>query len=1107
MTIRVIARCLLAALMLLAAVPAANAQNTGQIAGTIKDSSGGVLPGVTVTITNVGTGITRNTVTDEHGAFVVTNLPVGSYSVSAELQGFRKAERRGFELTADGRLTADLTLGVGAMTETVEVQAVRGETVNRTSGEISRVIDGAQVRELALSGRNYLELASLIPGAVQIDDDQMALTTSLGTGGTIINGSRGNTNSLMVDGGFNLDSGSNASQINNVGLDFIDQVNVKTSNFSAEYGRNSGAAINVVTKSGTNRYAGSVFDTIRSDKFDAANYFSPKDANGKRIKGKLDFKDAGFAFGGPIQKNRLFFFGGTEYKNLSRVDGPFRRTMPTQAELSGDFSARAVINDPLTGQPFPGNVIPANRITTDGKAIANVYRAMLDRALQFSNTPVANNATYQLDFPYKSREDIVRVDYRATDSQRVYVRYLHDMYDLVEPRGTFIGADLPTISTNRKRPAYGYQVGHSWVLRSNLINDAKVNGSWNGQRVPPFGDAWKRDTYGFAFPQVFDRGRYDEGIPDVTISNFSNSSLTGPSQSLLSPTTDITMTDTLSWLKDRHTIKTGVIVTRNRKDQNGRLAHTGNVTFNPNGNTNTTGNALADALLGNFRTYSEGGDDPLGFFRFTQFGAYATDTWRVRNNVSIEAGLRYELASPHYTMQNNIANFDPALYDPKLAAVLNPNGTIANVGIDRYTGMITGGNGVTADFTNRVSVDPKAAALIPTGAPRGLYQTYNLWMPRVSAAYTLNDLTVIRAGMGVFYDKPEGNVIFSQVNLPPFVPSVSVENGNLSNPLAGRAAAESVLGTVNAIQPDMKIPRQTNFSVSVQRELPGGHFGEVAYVGNRGRNQLWFPEINNPSFDALVANAALPAAQRANNNFLRPFKGYSSIRQRRSDAFSDYNGLQLYLNKRQGIIRYTVSYTLSKATGNASGIGDNPEDAFNKEFMTGPLSFDRRHAMINTFTYAPTLFRERKDLVGQALGGWEFSGKVRWQSGQYLTVTGNTSTGTRRADYVGGDIDLDQRSAEKWFNTSVFVAAPDIRRGNATVGQVQGPHFYRWDLSLRKKFFVLGQKNVEFRADAFNAFNRVNYNNPQIVVTNTNFGTITTAKTPRELQFSLRFEF
>src|SRR4051812_6003126 len=1101
---RMVLQC---ALALLVTAGFTLAQSTGQISGTIKDSSGGVLPGVTVTVTNVGTSVAKTAVTDERGAYVVTGLPVGSYKIAAELQGFRRAEKVGLDVTPDGRLSADFALAVGAMSESVEVQAVRGETVNRTSGEISRIIDGAQVRELALSGRNYLELASLIPGAVQIDDDQMALTTSLGTGGTIINGSRGNTNSLMVDGGFNLDSGSNASQINNVGLDFIDQVSVKTSNFSAEYGRNSGAAINVVTKSGTNQYKGSVFDMSRNQRFDAANYFSPKDAAGKPIKGKLDFKDVGFALGGPIQKSRLFFFGGTEYKNLSRVDGPFRRTMPTLAELGGNFSARAVINDPLTGQPFPGNLIPAGRITADGKAIAAAYRAMIDRAVTFTNTPTANNATYQLDFPYKSREDIVRVDYAATATQRIYLRYLHDMYDLDEPRGTFITADLPTISTNRKRPAYGYQLGHSWILRNNLTNDIKANASWNSQRVPPSGDAWRRDTYGFAFPQVYDRGRYDEGIPDVNISNYTNSKLTGPSASLLSPTTDMTFTDTLTWMKSQHTIKTGVIVTRNRKDQNGRLAHTGAVTFNPSGNPNTTGNAMADALLGNFRTYSEGGDDPLGFFRFTQAGAYASDTWRVKNNLSVEAGLRYELASPTYTMQNNIANFDPALYDPKAAAVLNSAGTIVNAGTNRYTGLITAADGVNPDFNDRVTVDPTARTLIPTGAPRGLYDTHQLWMPRVSAAYTLNDLTVLRGGVGVFYDKPEGNVIFSQVNLPPFVPSVAVENGNLANPLAGRPSAVSVLGTVNALDPNMDIPRQMNFSVSLQRELPAGHFAEVAYVGNRGRNQLWFPEINNPSFEALSANAALPAAQRAATNFLRPYQGYSSIRQRRSDAFSDYNGLQLYLNKRKGVLIYTISYTLSKATGNASGIGDNPEEYQNRAFNTGPLTFDRRHAMVNTFTYRPPYWRQRKDILGYALGGWEASGKVRWQSGQYLTAVGNTSIGTRRADYLGGEIGLDDRGPNQWFNTAAFATAPDTRLGNATVGQIQGPHFYRWDLSLRKKFFVVADKNVEFRVDAFNAFNRVNFNNPSTTVTAAGFGAITTAKTPREFQFSLRFEF
>jgi carboxypeptidase family protein len=1092
--------------LLLIAASAAAQSNTGQISGTVKDSSGGVLPGVTVTVTNVGTTIARTTVTDERGSFVVTGLPVGTYSVTAELQGFRKAEKKGFEVTPDGKLSADLALAVGAMTETVEVQAVRGETVNRASGELARLIDGAQVRELALSGRNYLELASLIPGAVQIDDDQMALTTSLGTGGTIINGSRGVTNSLMVDGGFNLDSGSNASQINNVGLDFIDQVKIQTSNFSSEYGRNSGASINVVTKSGTNTYKGSAFTLMRDEKFDAANYFAPKDAAGKRIKGKLDFRDFGGAFGGPIQKGKLFFFGGTEYKRLDRVDGPFRRTLPTTAELRGDFSARAVVNDPLTGQPFPGNLIPASRITADGKAIANAYTAMIARATVYTDTPTANNATYQLDFPYKSREDILRLDYRATKSQSVYLRYLHDMYDLVEPRGTFISADLPTISTNRKRPAYGYQLGHAWVLRSNLINDVKFNTSWNSQRIPPAGDAWRRDTYGFQFPQVYPNGRYDEGIPDVTISNYNNSKLTGPSQSLLSPTTDITLTDTLSWLKNRHSLRTGFVVTRNRKDQNGRLAHTGAVSFNPSGNANTTGNAMADALLGNFRTYSEGGDDPLGFFRFTQYGAFVSDTWRVRDNLSIEAGVRYELASPTYTSQNNIANFDPALYDPKAAAVLSPAGAILSVGTNRYTGMIRAGDGVTPAFQNRVTLDPVAGKLIPTGAPRGLYATHHLVMPRFSAAYTLSPTTVIRGGVGVFHDKPEGNIIFSQVNLPPFVPSVSVENGNLANPLGGATAAQSVLGTVNALQPDLDIPRQINFSVSLQRELPWGHFGEVAYVGNRGRNQLWFPEINQPSFEALVANAALPTAQRANTNYLRPYQGYSSIRQRRSDAFSDYNGLQLYLNKRKGAIRYTISYTLSKATGNASGIGDNPEDAFNKEFNTGPLTFDRRHAMINTFTYAPRAFLGRKDIIGHALGGWELSGKIRWQSGQYLTVTGNTSTGTRRADYLGGEIDLDERTAQRWFNTSVFAAAPDTRRGTAKVGQVQGPHLIRPDLSLRKRFRVAGT-STELKIDASNAFNRVNFNNPNTTATDSAFGTIGSAKIPREIQFLLRFEF
>ncbi len=1121
------------ALAVLIGTTATAQTTTGEIRGTVRDNSGAVVPGATVTAIALDTGLKRTEVTGPTGTYVFPNLPIGKYTMAAELEGFSKAEKTGFDLVADGRITADFTMAIGALTETITVEAARGDVVNRTSGEVARVVDGETVRSLALSGRNYLELTSMIPGAVQLDDDQMAITTGLGTGGTVINGNRGNSNNLTVDGGFNLDSGSNGSMINNVGIDFIEQVAIQTSNFAADKGRNSGASINVVTRSGTNVFRGSAFEVWRDESLHAANYFAPKDAGGKPIKAKEDYNNYGGGIGGPIVKNKLFFFTGVEFKSLERQESPQRRTLPTRAELRGDFSARIAgpdgvpgtsddnnitnqLIDPVTKLPFPGNVIPADRFTADGRAIAAVYERMIGLAAVYADTPTGNNATYQLDFPFDWRQDLVRIDYRPTPNHGYYLRYLHDMYDLIEPRGTFINANLPTIPTNRVRPGYGIQLAHTWIVRQNLFNDFKATASWNGQRIPPVGDVWKRDTYGFQFPQVFSKGQYDEGIPNVTFSGTGNpGQLTGPSQSLLSPTTDITFTNNLTWIADAHTLRSGLIVTRNRKDQNGRFQHTGVANFNASGNPNTTGFAFADALLGNFRSYSEGGDDPLGFFRFTQYGAYVSDTWRAKRNLSLEIGLRYELAQPIYTQGNNISNFDPALYDPAHAVVLNRNGSIASAGVNRYTGMIRAGDGIPEDQQVRVTIDPLAEVLIATGAPRGLYDTHHLFMPRFSGAYTYRENWVIRGGVGLFYDRPEGNLVFSQLNLPPFVPSVSVENANLANPLSGRASSAAVLGTVNAIDPDLKVPRQVNFSIGVQRELPYGHFAEVTYVGNRGRDLLWQPDINIPTFDEELANQLLPSAQRANTNFLRPYKGYSSIRQRRNGAFMDYNSLQLYLNKRRGDIKYSVSYTLSKARGFGSGNGDNllvdegwrPTDNFDVSYFVGPPSFDRRHALVIIPTYTPPFLRARRDILGQVLGGWEISGKIRWQSGQYLTPTGNTLIGNRRADYVGGEIGLDERSEQRWFNTEAFAPAPVDRRGNATVGMIQGPHWKQVDLSLRKRFRFTRTANIELRADVFNVLNTVNFNNPNTQTTASTYGQISSARIPRQSQFSLRFTF
>jgi hypothetical protein len=1139
------------ALLLVGLPGTINAQTiVGRISGTVTDASGAIIPGVTVTVTNEATKLTRTATTDDSGFYVVTNLPVGTYTVSVENKGFKKVSKTGYDLVADGRLTVDFTLEAGDVAETVEVISAVGETVNTTSGEVARVIDREQVQNLALNGGNYMQLASLIPGAALLNDDQLDLTTSLSVTGQSVNGNRGNTNNLTVDGGFNLDSGSNGSQINNVGIDFIQEVNIKTSNFSAEYGRNSGASINVVTRAGGNQFHGGAFHEFRNDVLDARSFFAPQ-------RRKLRYNHFGWNFGGPIIKDKFFFFGGMEWKYIRRDTEPTRRSMPTSAELRGDFSRRlrgpdgivgtaddGALRDPLNPASscvgptitngvitraavrtgcFPGNIIPANRITADGRAIANVFSAMSRLAVFYDDSPTGNNAIFQQPNPFNFRQDILRLDYRFNEKHSIYGRYLHDDYDLIDPFGTFINSQLPTIPTNRLRPGTSYQVSHTWLITPQLINEAKANASWNGQRVPPVGDNWKRDTYGFIFPQLFTGGgRFEDGIPNVNVAGFAT--WRGPAQSLLSPTTDIAFNDNLSIIRGRHSVKTGLLIARNRKDQNGRSPYTGDVTFNTSGNSLTTNNALADALLGNFRTYTEAANDPIGFFRFTQFEAYVTDNWKVSPRLSLEIGVRYYYILPTYTQANNLVNFDPSLYNPARAVIVNPNNTIVPNSGNRFNGLIRAGDGVPLDELGRVpNGDAPDVLAVPAGAPRGLFQPAHRFAPRFGFAYApFNDSrTAIRGGFGVFYDRAEGNIIFSSLNLPPFSGSSQFNNGNLSNPSGGTPAALAPFGEISAIDPNLDIPYTMSYSLSVQRELPYGFFFEAAYVGNLGRHLLRQPDINQPTFDALRANAALPSSQRAETNALRPYKGFSAIRMRLSDSNSNYNALQLYATKRKGDLTMTAGYTWSKALADTSGNGDNPEDPFNRRFNYGPVSFDRRHIFFTSYTYRFPFFRQLKGIGGAVLSGWEVSGITRFQTGQYLTVTADTSIGNRRADYIGGPVLLPdgERGPNRWINPDAFRPAPDDRRGTAGVGIVPGPGLQVWDISMRKQFAFTEQVRLRFQVDFFNAFNRANFRGGDVDTnygsfnattggpSRASFGTISAAGPGRNIQFGLKLNF
>ncbi|HWS90645.1 MAG TPA: carboxypeptidase regulatory-like domain-containing protein [Pyrinomonadaceae bacterium] len=1120
-----LACCLMFALAL--APRAASAQTVvGRISGTVTDSAGASVPGATVTVTNAATNLVRTAVADADGFYTVTNLPVGTYVVAAESQGFKRAEQRGVALTADARLTVDVALEPGQVTETVQVSTALGETVNNTSGEVARVIDSQQVQNLALNGRNYIQLLSLIPGVAQTTDDQLELSTSLATNTQSINGNRGQMTNMTVDGGTNLQSGSNASQINNVGIDFIQEVKVQTANFSAEYGRNSGAQVNVVTRGGTNEFHGSAFEYLRNDKLDARNFFAP-------VRPTLRYNDFGFSFGGPIVKDKFFFFGGMEWKKIRRLANPVVRTVPTLAELNGDFSGRTgTLNVPTgytgvnpatgatvaAGQPIPGrnlanlrlNGQPAG-ITADGRAIANVYREMIALATSYRNLPVGNNATFQQPNPFDWRQEIIRLDYRFNASHSVYGRYIHDSNELIDPFGTFINSQLPTIPSARSRPGTSYQVAYTWLVTPTFINEAKANVSIVSQHIPPASDFWKRETYGFQYAQLFPGGGvYGNSIPDTSITGFA--SFAGAARSLVSPTTDIMAGDNVTWVRGSHTLKAGALIYRNRIDQNGRTTYAGNVAFNTAGNTRTTGNALADALLGNFRTYSESSIDPVGFFRFTQTEAFVNDSWKVGPRLSLELGVRYQYGTPFYTQANNLANFDPRRYDPAQAVTVLANGTIdPTKGGNRLNGLVRAGNGVPPEELGRVPGGDSAFVLsVPAGAPRGLYNGHHYFMPRVGFAFSpfKDNKTAVRGGYGIYYDRVEGNLIFPSEGNPPYVTSSQFSNANLSNITSGSTTL-APFDTINAVDPNLDTPYTQSYSLSVQRELWWGFFAEAAYVGNLGRHLIRQPDINQASFDALRANAALPAAQRVDTNALRPYKGYSAIRMRLSDSTSNYHGMQLFAAKRTGRTRATLSYTWSKVLTDASGFNDNPEDAFNHDYNYGPASFDRRHIFAATYTYTLPTLNGSNGFLRAVFGGYEISGITRLQSGAYFTVVGNTSIGSRRADYVGGEVLLPngERSQAAWVNRAAFANAPDTRRGTSGVGTVQGPGSQVWDFSFRRRIGLTEHLRLQLQADVFNAFNRTNFRDMEVNLANASFGTLTAAGPPRTIQLGMKFTF
>ena len=1066
----------------------------GRISGTVSAPDGSVIAGAQIRVQNTDTQMMRQTSTDSQGFYVFTDLPIGIYRVDVSQSGFSRSTHDGLSLVADGRLTADFTLRIGSTSQTVEVQGTNTEALNTTSGELSRVIDTRQVSNLPLNGRNYIQLMTLVPGAVVTNPDQFSVTTSLAANNQTLNGNRPDSNNLTVDGAFNMVAGSNTSLMNNVGAEFINEVKLQTSNFSAEYGRMSGPAFNIVTKNGTNQFHGSAFEFFRNDALDATNYFSPS-------KTALRFNDFGYTFGGPVIRNKLFFFVGQEWKRLRQNQTTQQQTIPDTAFQNGDFSE---LGKPLfypgTKTPIPGNNI-SSMITPDGRAIANVYHLMAQTGAKFVDAPVGNNLTLEPLNPLNYREDIVRLDYSYTQKNFIYGRWIQDYNSLIDPFGTFSSSNLPTTPTTRNRPGESILAADTWIPTPNFVNEARVNFGWVSQHIIPYGTAWERSTYGFQYPLLFGGAEYPNGIPLTTVVGYAT--FQGPNFALKSPTTDIQLADTVSYTRGRHVLRAGFVLIRDRVDQNGRSNYTGTVAFNASNNPNTTGNAFADALLGYFSSYSEASADPTGFFRFWQPEAFGQDTWRVTPKLSVELGLRYQFMQAFYTQANNMTNFDPSRYDPAQAVQIthDSKGLIVAGSGSPYNGLVRAGGGIPKDQAFRVpGANGPLFSVIPAGAQRGFYDSPNNFAPRVGFAYSAKDRTVLRGGFGLFYNRAEGNIIFSQVNIPPFLQIASYSNSNLSN-ITGGSTALAPLGTISAIDPNLKSQTIAQYSLSLQQEMPAGLLMELSYVGTEGRHMLRQPNINYADLTQVAANPGI-----STNAFL-PFPGYTSITQTRSDGAANYNALQAYVSRRVGALQMTAGYTWSKSLGDSSSESDNSENWTVRHYNYGPTSFDRRNAFFSTFVWQLTRLEGHNAFLRTAAGGWQVSGVARLQSGQYYTITGNTATGARRADFIGGSSSVGSKTIQHWFNTAAYVAAPTGRFGTAGTGTVVGPGLALFDASLGKNFLLTERFNLKFQGDFFNALNRTNFSTLNTNLSNTNFGTISSANPPRQVQLSLKLSF
>ncbi len=1116
----------LAAVCLLIGISLAVAQNTaGSISGVVQDAQGAVIPSAKVTLTNEAQGaVARELVTSAEGAFVFTPVLPGRYTISVEAPGFKKYTQSGITLDVSDKLGLPaIKLEVGATGEsvTVEASAVQLQTV---TAERSGVVTGRQMIDLALNGRNLTGLLKTVEGA-NIDTNNF-------------NGQRTDQMNYTVDGQTFIDSGVNALTVQRINVDAIAEFKVSSNSMGAEFGRNSGAQIQVVVRSGSKDFHGTGYWFKRGEFMNANTFVNNTNGVQRQI---YRYMTAGYNFSGPIyipnkfnrDRNKLFFFVSNEW-NHAKVPGTLQQlTVPTAAERTGDFSQTkdsagvpVIIRDPQTGAPFPGNKIPSDRFNPYGQAVLNLLPLPnLTGNNAFNYTSQFTSSTPQFDEVYK-------IDYNLNEKWRFFVRGIRNRSTTVTPYGTLASQNaLGLTPLTNPTGAWAYTVNATTIISPTLTNEFLFGQTLNF--IPadpaPAGSPYYRKNSGLEIPLLYPTADPYGIIPNFGFAGVPVGTGTFPgglwSQFILPYKNEnpiYNFTDNITKVLGKHTIKAGLYIEGQRKTQTPYGDVNASIQFGRDaGNPGDTNWAFSNALLGNFQRYTQLQKYVVANYLYHNYEWYAQDSWKLSPKLTLNYGMRFSLVPPIYERDNLVAGFDASLWNPGKTVTL-------------YQPTIVGGQRLALNpLTGQTAAGALIGAIVPgsgdpnngniqagvNGYPAALTNSRGVQFgPRIGVAYAMNTKTVFRLGGGAYYERMQGGPVYYQIANPPVLRQSQVLYGNLSSIAASAQAAFPV--AASGISRDGHIPTVYNYSAGIQRELPLGVLLDVSYVGSQSRHLVmlvpfndlpfgsaWLPQNQDPTvapkFDGTTT---LPA------DMYRPYLGLlgpttSNISNQgyitTFGGSANYNALQVGINRRAARgLQIGAQYSWAKALGTASGTSGGNVGVYPTQIRKanyGPLTFDRTQSLSINYIYdIPAIARNGSFLDNApsriVLNGWQFSGLTSISVGAPVNVTYSvTGLGAALLNReITGSEDIAPRvmftcnpngsgggGLYGFVNQSCFAPAPKgsvgIDSGNY---RLRGPGLNQWDMSLFKKV-PLGRESsryIQLRLEAFNAFNHPEWN-------------------------------